>query len=582
MPVRGIDLGNLVGQYRSPYKGDMGGGIAPALQFMAEQDRLKQSAAAQQDLLKQQELRLMNQAGLQDKFRMEQLAAKKALALSAQEASDKREREKREDEAFGSLYKAIGSGNQDEVKARVQELGRLGYTVESPGAEEGKANGGSNEQAKAPGGTEEQNSWAGDGPVPEGQQGQDAVLRGQPQGPQTAELKPDQEAKTKEWLGGMLGGGEAPLRPAPARSLIEHPGEAALVGGSQDVAESQAPDDIASGAAFENEAQAKEQLPPARMEQPEKLPPAKTEKPFRGYRVRDESGKVVFEFDPASAFGQKQKGGGTLDALSRIQARDAEEERAKGMAYGMAHDFIANGVPDAEAWKRASEAYRFELTRLGKVRRTGQSGGSPPSPSGLSQKEKNNRDTQVRQWVAQDGRFQGVQKLEDELRASETATANLNGKAGFAQLNGYVHILKSAQGGRVTDADKRQADQALGKINQIKNTISQYASSDAPMPPEAIENIREAQRLTEQYMRERKKRVALQVGKSIATNPNIQYKDDADRARQGAWVVRDLTGELVDPESILKGDDESPAQAKPQAKKQLSPQQRANALLGKK
>lgn len=591
MPVRGVDLGNLVGQYRSPYDGNLAGGMSGALQFMAEQDRLKSAAAAQQKIQEMQEMRLMNQAGMANQMRLDQAKARAAQVQAERDRLDKADAAKaaqvqqaREDAAFGDLYKS--ADKPEEFNARIQELGRLGYTVEKGGGEQNVSppdahveTAETSQSGQESGPTEQATPEMRDVPMPAEQR-------------QAAK-------KSKVGLGERYDGqpGEESFgRPAPARSLIENPGEAALIGGPGGVSESSSSEE-ASGAeidaalepgkrlqgqqGLQEIAGALKQAPAEQpAASPEKLPPAKTEAPFSGYRVRDKSGKVVFEFDPKAAFGKK--GEATLGALDAIDARDPEEVRAKKIAWDMANRFQAGGISPDEAYRRAKQEYDYELERLGKVRRTGAGGGAASSRGGLSKKDTDKRFDQVFRLTTRGARLESLQKLNEQLLESSTASANLTGKGGFAQLNGLVHIVKSAQGGRVSDTDMRQAyNAAMGKIQQLQYLYTQYATSDVPMPPEAIRNIQEAQRLSQEFLRIAKRKAAIHVAKTSANNPDIKFENEEDRARVGASVANTLLedDDAITPEEFAQTEAEGQAKPAPAPVKKKTLKQERDDLI---
>lgn len=595
MTVRGIDLGSIVTPYRSPYSGDFGGRFLDSMRFRMEQERLRSGQAAQQKIQEQQELRLMQQAGLDNILRSQQLEAEKrlkeaALKQDADEAAAMRgEREQsRQDEAFGNLYKAIQTGDQDTVDAYLQDLGRKGFTIEKGGGE-ASTQPAAPEPIKAP-----EAAQAGVSAAPGPQPGPGPKMAAAPiseSAKKTSKAKGKDEATSKQLdklkadtVGELapdtgladqpVGIDEPYVRPAPARAKIENPGEAAIV-------ESAGVPEEASGAFVEAPVSGPQKLPPA-MADPE-LPPAMVEQGFAGYRIRDKNGKVVFEFDPSKLGSKRGKlGEGALGAISVTGqgARNEEEQRAAGMAYAMAQKLIQGGMAPDKAYAEARKGYEFELERLGKVRQFG--GGGVPS-AGLSGKEHDKRFSQIMQLTTRDTRLANLQKLNQTLQESEVATANLTGKGGFAQLNGLVHIIKGAQGGRVSDTDQRQAyAAAMGKVQQLQHLYNQYATSDVPMPPEAIANIQEAQRLSGEYLKLVRRKTAIETAKSAATNPDIKFADDAERDKMAAWVARDLLqGEAVTPDEVaVSGKQEQKPSGQP-AKPQKSKKDLAAALIRK-
>jgi hypothetical protein len=545
MPVKGVDVGSLVQQPRSPYTGDMYGPIGNALQFVAEQNRLRDSAEQERRLREMQEMRLMNQAGLERQIRLQENQAREAQfraqesRLQQQEEADRAlKRQVIEDEARAELYKY--SDNPELFRAKLKDFAqRYGYAVEEPGA------GDASSPAQAPATPQKPDEQVtGPAKLPLARVGK------QPPGPSYGALPEDEQR----------------IRPAPARNMIENPGEAALIGGDQGVAQPEAAPQ-APGAGVTGP----EKLPPAVTEE---LPEARVEASKPGYRLRDKQGNVVFEFDPNAAFGMRDKS--TLSAIGRLgaAARDDEEARAAGIAFGTAQDLIAGGTPKPEAYKQAAEAYRFELDRLGKVRRYGSGGGAAAGPKGLTRFDLSQRSAAFNQAFGLtkdiESRYK-VAEINEAMNQAGTIGETVNKESGLSQTVALNKVVNMLQGSRPTDKDRTNIERAAGRLNEIETKIRQWTAGGT-LPPDMIRELKGLASTISQLNQRRKAEISGIVGNTVRKTKIIPFKDDAEREDTAKALQGMVAGETGEPP-------QAPAQTQTPARPKKTKQQEVDDLL---
>lgn len=557
MTIRGVDQNSIRSQYLGRAPLDWGAPLLDMIKFQQEQSRLKEAGAQEQALRQQQELRLMNQAGLEHEIRKQQMEAKNAQAeaMRAQsEAHFQSERDdrgtSRHDVAFAGLNAAVASGNADAIDAHLQNLGRLGYHVEKGDtAPVGGPAAPTPELAPLAQGNEGPGPGApSPGIAPQGkrqmssrERALDAQLNSL--GGSTLEAL---SSKKRDYH--AIDDGAIPQidRPRPGRSGIGPTAPGALL-----------PD------------------APGTPDSPmfDQLPPAKTEAPWAGVRVKDKNGNVVFSMDAAAHAAEQQKAMLGAVGVEGENSRDAEESRAAHIEYAKAQKLMAAGMPREKAYAAARRAYEFELERLGKVKRTGLNGPAV-APAGLTGKQEDKR-TALAEGVIKDTETRyGINQINKDLTAGAVTESQVDGKTGLQHVLALTTMIKSAEGGRVSDADKAGAIKALGAIANAERILNQYVG-EGQLPPTAISALKAAQAATRESMRIRRQEIARLAAFNVTQHPGMRFNDEAEKKTWGKYAGTRVTGieteePTIGPPVPQAGKPGGKPAAKPKSNKELA------------